>query len=536
MSIAINILSAVLKSAVNNKIGNELTNELIGISIDGISEKGINMISDYIDKRMTKINYILSKENMESMNIPEENIDFVVAEIKDLLSKVKITDEVFRHCKYDSMKLSVYLWDEYRAYKDVCIECESDIKKVVFTVAYTLVELLREGEQFEKDFLIQISNSVDDTNVEMRKISEYMQENFNKLDINNQEILIVLRSIIKQIQDSNTQNKKQEEQASGKTARTEQKVDEIRDELEKNISEKQNDVQSRVMKQKSENPKVFISYAWGNEEYQNKVLAFASRLRNDGIDTVFDKWDLTEGNDTYAFMEKCVTDPSVTNVLMLIDPIYAMKADNHYGGVGTETQIISNKIYKEVTQDKFIPIIMERDENGSVCKPTFLQGRLHFDLSIKEDYDNTYQRLVKKLYGEEVYRKPELGKKPSWVDKSLELSLISQEKAREDNKKIKYMQLTFFINGLTKSIKILGKVTKIGRDSSNDIVINDITVSRKQCQIVYENDIFILENYSPANTTRLNGKIVKKSKEIKCGDVVEIGNVAFTFDSATEAG
>lgn len=173
------------------------------------------------------------------------------------------------------------------------------------------------------------------------------------------------------------------------------------------------------MKIKIENPKVFISYAWGSDEYQNKVLAFVTQLRSDGIDTVFDKWDLIEGNNTYAFMEKCVTDPSVTNVLMLLDPIYAKKADDHSGGVGTETQIISPQIYQEVTQDKFIPIVMERDGDGNVCKPTYLEGIFHFDLSLAADYDNTYQRLVKTLYGEEVYAKPELGKKPSWVDKPI---------------------------------------------------------------------------------------------------------------------
>ncbi len=147
-----------------------------------------------------------------------------------------------------------------------------------------------------------------------------------------------------------------------------------------------------------------------------------SQLRSDGIDTVFDKWDLTEGNDTYAFMEQCVNDPCVTNVLMLLDPIYAKKADDHSGGVGTETQIISAKVYQEVTQDKFIPVVMERDEDGNVCKPTYLQGRLHFDLSVADNYDKEYQRLVKKLYGVEVYAKPELGQKPIWVDKPIVFS------------------------------------------------------------------------------------------------------------------
>ena len=176
------------------------------------------------------------------------------------------------------------------------------------------------------------------------------------------------------------------------------------------------------MKKKISNPKVFISYAWASKDYEAKVLSFASQLVGDGIDVVIDKWDMNEGNDTYSFMERCVTDPSITNVLMLIDPVYASKADAHTGGVGTETQIISAKVYQEVTQDKFIPIVFERDEDGTVCKPTYLQGRLHFDLTIEDDYDSTYQRLVKTLFGEDVYIKPKLGTKPAWVEQPIVLS------------------------------------------------------------------------------------------------------------------
>ncbi len=123
-----------------------------------------------------------------------------------------------------------------------------------------------------------------------------------------------------------------------------------------------------------------------------------------------------------AFMEKCVNDDSITNVLMLLDPLYAQKADNHSGGVGTETQIISARVYSEVSQDRFIPIIMKRDENGNICKPTYLQSRLHFDLTDSDKYDQEYSRLVKKLYGVEVYEKPTLGKRPDWVDKPISIS------------------------------------------------------------------------------------------------------------------
>ena len=93
------------------------------------------------------------------------------------------------------------------------------------------------------------------------------------------------------------------------------------------------------MKKEIENPKVFISYAWGTENYQQKVMAFATSLVGDGIDVVLDKWNLEEGNDTYAFMEKCVTDESITNVLILLDPIYAKKANERSGGVGTRKRV-----------------------------------------------------------------------------------------------------------------------------------------------------------------------------------------------------
>lgn len=44
------------------------------------------------------------------------------------------------------------------------------------------------------------------------------------------------------------------------------------------------------MKNKIENPKVFISYAWGSDEPQNEVLALVTQLCGDGIDTIFDNW------------------------------------------------------------------------------------------------------------------------------------------------------------------------------------------------------------------------------------------------------
>ena len=44
------------------------------------------------------------------------------------------------------------------------------------------------------------------------------------------------------------------------------------------------------MKPAIEKPKVFISYAWGSQEYQDRVVALSRDLISDGIDALLDKW------------------------------------------------------------------------------------------------------------------------------------------------------------------------------------------------------------------------------------------------------
>ena len=122
MGIAASIVSAILKSVVGDKLGNGLAKEIADISIGGISEKGVNEITDFINNGRSKIEYILSKENMTSMNISEDNIDYVVAEIKNLFSEIDITNEVFRRCRYNSMKMKNYLWNEYVLHKNEYLE------------------------------------------------------------------------------------------------------------------------------------------------------------------------------------------------------------------------------------------------------------------------------------------------------------------------------------------------------------------------------------------------------------------------------
>jgi hypothetical protein len=160
-------------------------------------------------------------------------------------------------------------------------------------------------------------------------------------------------------------------------------------------------------------PKIFISYSWSCTD---RVVELAKRLKDDGVDVILDKWKLKEGQDKYAFMEQSVTDDSIAKVLIICDSTYAEKADKRKGGVGDETMIMSAEIYGKAKQEKFVPIIFERDEDGNEYAPAYLKTRIYIDLSDIEHYESNYETLLRNLYGKPEYREPPLGKMPEWLN------------------------------------------------------------------------------------------------------------------------
>lgn len=163
------------------------------------------------------------------------------------------------------------------------------------------------------------------------------------------------------------------------------------------------------------NPKVFISYSWSSAGHQGRILQWAEQLVSDGVEVVLDVWELKEGHDKNAFMERMVSDQSVTHVLMFCDSEYTAKADARKAGVGTESQIISQEVYAKVQQAKFIPVVCEFDANGEPYLPTFLKSRIWIDFSSPEAANNNWEQLVRVLYGKPAYEKPALGKAPAYL-------------------------------------------------------------------------------------------------------------------------
>jgi hypothetical protein len=100
------------------------------------------------------------------------------------------------------------------------------------------------------------------------------------------------------------------------------------------------------------NKKIFISYSWGTKEHQDWVLNLGKRLMADSVDVELDKWSLKDGHDVYSFMESMVKSKEIFRVLIICDKMYTEKANDRQGGVGTETQIITPKIYSDEKNKK----------------------------------------------------------------------------------------------------------------------------------------------------------------------------------------
>lgn len=191
--------------------------------------------------------------------------------------------------------------------------------------------------------------------------------------------------------------------------------------------------------------KVFISYSWGNSEHQEWVVNLATRLMSDTVDVILDRWSLKDGHDIHSFMEEMVKADDVFRVLILSDKKYTEKADDREGGVGTETQIITPNIYSKEKQEKFIPIVLERNEDGEAYLPIYLKSRKYIDFSREESFEDSYEELLRNILEAPSIPKPKLGTNPPAyiTDSVINLS--------ETNNKLKTIENQIKKNGSTSS-------------------------------------------------------------------------------------
>lgn len=147
-------------------------------------------------------------------------------------------------------------------------------------------------------------------------------------------------------------------------------------------------------------PKVFVSYSWNPPSNQQNVFELIKRLEGDGVSVTYDKKDLYPGQDMNYFMENVLTSDEIDAVIIVCNKDYAEKANKRMGGVGYESEMILSEIKNDPLQRKYIPVIIEHDENGGLPLPNFLKTRYCVDLSKDTGYDdllNAVRKLKEEL-------------------------------------------------------------------------------------------------------------------------------------------
>lgn len=249
-----------------------------------------------------------------------------------------------------------------------------------------------------------------------------------------------------------------------------------------------------------ENPKLFISYSWSNPTHEQWVIDLANELTESGVHVILDKWDLKEGHDSVAFMEKMVTDSQITKVAIICDEIYASKADGRAGGVGTETQIISRRVYENQEQGKFVAIISEKDSQGEAFLPTYYKSRIYIDLSSPDIYTENFDKLLRWIYDKPLYTRREIGKRPSFLDESDGISLGTTSlykralSAIKENKPFASGSLDEYFSTFTSNLEKFRITEKVGE-------FDDQVIDSLDKFIPYRNEvislIICLAQYAP---------------------------------------
>jgi len=223
---------------------------------------------------------------------------------------------------------------------------------------------------------------------------------------------------------------------------------------------------------------------------QERVLELVERLIANGIDVVIDVYDLKEGQDKYAFMERSVNDSTIDRVLVICDKVYTEKANRRTGGVGDETVIISSETYGKMKQEKFVPIIFEHDEEGNAYCPSYIKSRIYIDLSTEDEkYESEYEKLLRNIYEKPLYTKPPLGSKPEWLD-NININLSSVRDVVKQirwNKNNNSSKTKFLVQkAVDELVEKAEKYTLAGEKPIEDEILTTIEQSKDYRDLVVE--------------------------------------------------
>jgi len=139
----------------------------------------------------------------------------------------------------------------------------------------------------------------------------------------------------------------------------------------------------------------------------NKVLAFANRLRAEGIDAVLDQYEVSPAEGWPKWMDRQIENSDFVLVICTATYYRRVMATEKKGkglGVRWESTIMYQHLYDAGGEmGRFIPVLFEDGKPEYI--PTPLRGTMYYAVE-HEDYEELYRRLT----GQPKTKRPVLGK------------------------------------------------------------------------------------------------------------------------------
>lgn len=95
--------------------------------------------------------------------------------------------------------------------------------------------------------------------------------------------------------------------------------------------------------------------------------------------------------------------------------------------------------------------------------------------------------------------------------------------------------ITTSSSGEEKEYPLTAETMTIGRKPSNDIPIDNLSISGKHAQVITILEDSFLEDLGSTNGTYVNGKLIKKHA-LEHGDIITLGKYQITYQSGSDGG
>ncbi|NIC29271.1 toll/interleukin-1 receptor domain-containing protein [Serratia plymuthica] len=147
-----------------------------------------------------------------------------------------------------------------------------------------------------------------------------------------------------------------------------------------------------------ESPKVFVSHA--SEDKDRFVMAFAQRLRANGVDAWVDKWEIKVGDS----LVRKIFSEGLTECSAIIVVLSSYSVNKPW-----VREELDHAVVKKISEGtRIIPIVIDDCDVPAALKSTKWVNVKNFD-----SYNETFDEVISTIFG--ATNKPPLGKPPAYV-------------------------------------------------------------------------------------------------------------------------